>query len=263
LRRNNLEDKEVTIEEKVEEAEEKATPIVLKRSEVKIIKMQEAGTSTQIRQMVNFILQEAHEKANEIRIKTEHDFNIEKQMLVHNAKLALAEEYKAKARARQVEERIARSTALGEARVSKMKERDELLTKLIETAKESVAGVVKTPGYGDLMKKLIVQGLIKIEENEVVVLCRNADVELCNSVLQDAISTYKNIILKQTGSKVNPKVSINSQQSKMLPDHSCSGGVILTACHGRIVCDNTLDARVKLVYDELLPTIRNDLFISK
>ena len=32
------------------------------------------------------ILQEAHEKANELRVKTEHDFNLEKQTLVHNAK---------------------------------------------------------------------------------------------------------------------------------------------------------------------------------
>ena len=36
-----------------------------------------AGGPQQIRQMVNFILQEAHEKANEIRVKTEHDFNVE------------------------------------------------------------------------------------------------------------------------------------------------------------------------------------------
>ena len=33
----------------------------------------------QIRQMVNFILQEAQEKASEIYLKTEHDFSLEKQ----------------------------------------------------------------------------------------------------------------------------------------------------------------------------------------
>ena len=33
----------------------------------------------QIRQMVNFILQEAREKASEIYVKTEHDFSLEKQ----------------------------------------------------------------------------------------------------------------------------------------------------------------------------------------
>ncbi|UIZ25523.1 hypothetical protein KXD40_006430 [Peronospora effusa] len=38
--------------------------------------------------MVNFIYQKTQEKANEIRMKTKHDFYHEnKQMLVHNAKL--------------------------------------------------------------------------------------------------------------------------------------------------------------------------------
>ena len=33
----------------------------------------------QIKQMVNFILQEAKEKASEIYMKAEHDFSLEKQ----------------------------------------------------------------------------------------------------------------------------------------------------------------------------------------
>ena len=38
--------------------------------------------SRQIEQMCKFILQEANEKANEIRIKTEHDFHKDKQLRV-------------------------------------------------------------------------------------------------------------------------------------------------------------------------------------
>ena len=34
----------------------------------------------------------------------------------------------------------------------------------------------------------------------------------------------------------------------------------MTACHGRIVCDNTLDARIQLCYEELLPQIRHELW---
>jgi len=220
-----------------------------------------AQGNAQIRQMVNFILQEAHEKANEIRIKTEHDFNIEKQMLVHNAKLAIAEEYKAKGRAREVEERIARSTAVGNARLSKMKLRDDLLGDLIKSAKESVASVTATPAYPDLVKKLIIQGLIKIEEREVSVLVREADVNVAQSVLADAVKEYKQIVLDQSGEKVDPVVTVNT--AKPLPDQQYCGGVILTALHGRIVCDNTLDARVQLVYSELLPSIREQLWPTK
>lgn len=66
----------------------------------------DGAATNQIRQMANFILQEAHEKANEINIKTEHDFNLEKQMLVHNAKLKIQEEYAQKEKDREVQDRM-------------------------------------------------------------------------------------------------------------------------------------------------------------
>jgi V-type H+-transporting ATPase subunit E len=86
-----------------------------------------ADTSRQIKQMVNFIMQEAHEKVNEIRIKTEHDFNLEKQMLVHNGKIKIQEEYTQKEKDLEIQQRVQRSSAVGAARVKKMKSRHELL----------------------------------------------------------------------------------------------------------------------------------------
>ena len=53
---------------------------------------------------------------------------------------------------------------------------------------------------------------------------------------------------------------VNTDASKHLPDHACCGGITVTACHGRIVCDNTLDARIQLCYEELLPQIRHELW---
>lgn len=47
--------------------------------------------------------------------------------------------------------------------------------------------------------------------------------------------------------------------AKRLPNDS-AGGIVLSADRGRIVCDNTLDARIDLVYKEQLPEIRATLF---
>ena len=79
-------------------------------------------------------------------------------------------------------------------------------------------------------------------------------------LVAEAAALYAETIKAATGQVVKPKVKVNADPKKMLPDHKCCGGVMLTACHGRIVCDNTLDARVALVYDELLPTIREQLW---
>lgn len=215
--------------------------------------------SDQIRQMVNFILQEAHEKANEIRVKTEHDFNLEKQTRVHEAKLSIQEEFAKKEKDREIQERIARSAEVGECNIKKMKLRDDLLQQLITKAGEKCAVVARGSNYPQLLQKLIVQGLIKIEESNVTVYCRKEDVATTKSVLSAAVAEYVEIMKRESGITLKPKVTLNSDASRYLPASSF-GGVTLTAVNGKIVCDNTMSARLELVYEELLPSIRAILF---
>jgi len=213
----------------------------------------------QIRQMVNFILQEAHEKANEIRVKTEHDFNLEKQTLVHEAKLNIQDEFTKKEKDREVQERIARSAEIGECRVKKMKVRDELLKALVAESGAKCAVVARGQNYPQLLQKLIVQALIKIEEAEVTVFCRTEDTKVLQKILPDAVREYIDIMKRESGILLKPKVSLNTDKSKDLSDKTY-GGVLLTALNGNIVCDNTMASRLTLVYDDLLPAIRAILF---
>ena len=215
--------------------------------------------SDQIRQMVNFILQEAHEKANEIRVKTEHDFNLEKQTRVHEAKLGIQEEFTKKEKDREIQERIARSAEVGECNVKKMKMRDDLLQGLMDEAGQKCAMVARGTNYPQLLQKLIVQGLIKIEEMDVTVYCREEDKATTASVLDAAVEEYVEIMERESGIKLTPNVTMNTDDSKNLPESSF-GGVTLTAVNGKIVCDNTMSARLELVYEELLPSIRAILF---
>jgi len=215
--------------------------------------------SDQIRQMVNFILQEAHEKANEIRVKTEHDFNLEKQTLVHEAKLAVQDEFTKKEKDREIQDRIARSSEIGACRQQKMALRDDLLTSLMKEASSKCKVVADGSNYPALLQKLIVQGLIKIEEVEVVVFCRKEDVATVKKVLPAAVKEYVDIMEKESGIKLTPKVTVNDDRKKDLPESS-NGGVKLTAHSNRIVCDNTMHSRLQLVYSDLLPSIREILF---
>lgn len=213
----------------------------------------------QIRQMVNFILQEAHEKANEIRVKTEHDFNLEKQTLVHEAKLSIQDEFSKKEKDREVQERIARSTEIGECRVKKMKVRDDLLKTLISEAGAKCAMVARGQNYPHLLQKLIVQSLIKIEENAVTVYCRAEDIDTVKSIIPSAVEEYVEIMERESGVKLEPNVTLNEDSNRCIADSSY-GGVKLTAARGRIVCDNTMSSRLELVYEELLPSIRAIIF---
>ncbi|KAG5177796.1 ATPase, V1/A1 complex, subunit E [Tribonema minus] len=222
----------------------------------------EAGSASQIRQMVNFILQEAHEKAVEIKLKTEHDFNLEKQMLVHNAKLKIQEEYVQKDKDRAVQDRIARSGMVGTSRVQKMTSRDQLLQTLLADTTATIDKVSHSAdAYPKLLRTLLVQGLIKIEEDDVTVHVRTADVAAMKSVAADAVADYKAQMQKEANLAVTPTVTVNEDPAKCLSAAS-PGGLVLVAAAGRIVCDNQLAARLSIVYQDLLPKVRALLFPS-
>jgi V-type H+-transporting ATPase subunit E len=215
-----------------------------------------ADTNRQIKQMVNFIMQEAHEKVNEIRIKTEHDFNLEKQMLVHNGKIQIQEEYAQKEKDLEIQQRVQRSSAIGNARVKKMKARDELLDNLRAECAGKLSSIVNTPQYPELLKKLIIQGLIKIEEQVVSIQCRPEDKSKVEKVLKDAVNEFKKI-MTAAGHKVQPNVTLSSQP---LSSKNCSGGIILSADNNRIVLNQTLDERLLIAYHDVMPAVRRGLF---
>ncbi|UIZ25535.1 hypothetical protein KXD40_006453 [Peronospora effusa] len=91
--------------------------------------MNEFDVDRLINQMVNFIYQKTQEKANEIRIKTKHDFYHEnKQMLVHNAQLKLSEEYKRKEKEREVYKHMVRAKDVEVAEMVVTEATDKRLT---------------------------------------------------------------------------------------------------------------------------------------
>lgn len=64
-----------------------------------------------------------------------------------------------------------------------MKARDELLETLKKDTLEELGAFCKSAEYAQFVRKVIVQGLIKIEENEVEIHCRVEDRALVAKVV--------------------------------------------------------------------------------
>ena len=206
--------------------------------------------------MVAFIIQEADEKCKEIKIRTDHDFNLQKQNLVHNGKINVQNEYSQKDKDLDIMRRVSRSSAISDARMSKMKSRDTLLGDLKANSLVKLAAFCKGSGYGGLVHKLIVQGLIMIEEANVDIQCRPEDKEVVKKAISGAVTEYKDVMAK-AGHTVSPNVVMSVNQ---LSSASTVGGVVLCALKNRIVIDQTVEARLDIAYTEVLPTIRAGLF---
>lgn len=216
----------------------------------------ESESQRQVRQMVNFIMQEANEKVNELRIKTDHDFNLERQNLVHAGKQRVQEEYAQKAKDLEIQQRVARSTAVATSRVKKMKARDDLLQQLKAEALAKLAAFTKSAEYGQYLKNLIIQGLIKIEEPIVEIQARQEDKALVAKLVPSAVDEYK-ALMQGAGHHVQPTVTVSEVA---LSSKQVTGGVLLSALGGRIILDQTMDERLNIAYTEMMPSVRYGLF---
>ena len=167
-------------------------------------------------------------------------------------------EFEQKTKDLEVQQKVSKSRLSTEARVKKMKSRDDLLNELKKSALEKLSAQTKTPQYSNLLRQLIVQGLIKIQEATVEIQARAEDKALVARVIPEALSEYRKT-MSDAGQTVNPKVTISETP---LSSKTTTGGIVLTADKGRILVDQTLDERLNIAYSDVLPSIRYGLFTS-
>jgi len=224
--------------------------------------MDDDEVQKQLDHMVKFIYREADEKASEIHAKAQEEFTIEKARIVQDEKLKIMKEFERKEKQIEVRKKIAYSNELNISRLRTLKAREEGVQRVLGEAHKRLSVLTKDANqYKQLLKKLIIQGLWKLQEPEVILVCRKQDLALVKEVVDAAAQEYSRNSEK--------KCEVKIDQTTFLPpgpEHAtsegeiCSGGVVLSSNEGRIICSNTLDARLAMSYEQNLPKIRTVLF---
>lgn len=206
----------------------------------------------QIRQMIAFIDQEANEKAEEIEAKAEEEFNIEKGRLVQQQRVKIMEHYERKEKQIELQKKIQNSNMLNQSRLAILKAREDHIKGLLREARERLAKIAKDPAqYKAMLEGLIAQGLFQLLEEKVTIRCRQADVPLIREVMGKSAEAYKG------ASQRDVKITID--QENFLPLDS-SGGIELSAQHNKVKVVNTLDSRLDMMTEQMLPRLRELLF---
>jgi len=223
--------------------------------------MDDEEVQKQLDHMIKFIYREAEEKASEIQAKAMEEFSIEKSRLVQEGRVQIAREYEKKEKQIEVQKKISYSNELNQSRLTALKHRDDGIQKLKHEAHKKLGNVSKDANsYKKLVEGLITQGLLKLQEPKVSIICRKQDLSLVQGVLTSSVAEYT----KKSGKKVDCTVdSINFLPPGPVDGSSadfCSGGIVLSSNEGRIICSNTLDDRLFMAFEQNLPDIRTLLF---
>lgn len=214
--------------------------------------LSDADVQKQIKHMMAFIEQEANEKAEEIDAKAEEEFNIEKGRLVQQQRIKIMEYYEKKEKQVELQKKIQSSNMLNQARLKVLKVREDHVRAVLDEARRRLGEVTRDPAkYSQTLQLLVTQGLYQIMEANVTVRGRKADAQAIQNALPTAVEQYK----RETGKDV----VITLDTENYLPADS-TGGVELYALQGRIRVVNTLESRLEMIAQQLVPAIRTALF---
>lgn len=224
--------------------------------------MNEMEVENQISQMCKFIKQEAEEKASELRVQAEEEFNLEKLQLLEQEKAKIRKEYERREAQVEVKKKIEYSKQLNEMRLKVLAARESAIQEIVAEAKLKLREVSKNPAaYKKLLTDLLVQAMRKLNEKNATMKVRQVDLMLAKEVLEPARKSYTALFQEEA-----PVLTLD--QSSFLPPpptaneelDSCNGGLTLASTDGRILCSNTVDDRIQIAYHANLPDIRARLF---
>ncbi|KAF2355818.1 ATPase V1/A1 complex subunit E [Trinorchestia longiramus] len=214
--------------------------------------LSDADVQKQITHMMAFIEQEANEKAEEIEARAEEEFTIEKGRLVQQNRLKINEFYDRKEKNVEMQRKIGASNLLNKSRVEVLQAQEAHVKSVLQEAEQQLSVITKdTSRYSLLLQNLITQGLCQLMEPAVTVKCREADRALVEAAVPLSVEAYTRM------SNLPCKVTVDT--TNWLPSYIC-GGVELTVRNNRIKISNTLEARLDMLSQQMLPEVRAMLF---
>lgn len=141
---------------------------------------------------------------------------------------------------------------LNQARLKVLKVREDHVRNVLDEARRHLGEITKNrEQYSKVLQSLIVQALFQLMEANVTLKIRQKDEELIKSILPQCEAAYKAKICKDVTLKIDSEGYLSAE--------TC-GGIELVAQRGRIKISNTLESRLDLIAQQLLPQIRNALF---
>jgi len=213
--------------------------------------MNDADVQKQIRQMVAFIDQEANEKASEIEAKAQEEFAIEKDNLVNQQKQKILQFYQKKEKQIELQKKIQQSNLQNQSRITILKAREDLIQQLRDQGVQKLSVVAEDEQrYYKLLVNLVAQSLYRLIEREVYIKCREKDLNLVNKAVEEAVALFKKDIKQD--------VKVRVLNTYLSPD--IAGGIEAYTSDGKIKIINTLEARLNMLFNQMIPEIREKLF---
>lgn len=204
--------------------------------------------------MEAFIKKEADEKAKEIKLKADEEYELEKSNLVHQETSSIDSLFEEKLKKSKLAQQINKSTIANKSRLQVLAEKETLLNDIYSKAEDSLKKIVtEEKEYKEILIKLIEETAYTLLEPAVFIKVCERDVKLIESILPDVKEAMEKNLSDKT-----PEIII--RDDSFLDADKVIGGIIACNKTTKIEVDNTLTERLKLLSTTALPSVRLELF---
>lgn len=210
----------------------------------------------ELNKMQAFIKKEAQEKAKEIQLKADQEYEISKSSIVRSETANIDVNFNDKMKKILLKQQISKSTISNKMRLKTLNERELILNDIFDISKTRLKEITKNDAkYKSILKNLILESVVQLLQNDVKILVLKKDKKIVTALIPELKEEYKKIT-KEDSNELN----IVIDEKNFLNGNEVSGGCIIKSMDDKISIDNTLEERLKLLNYSALPAIRLELF---
>lgn len=188
------------------------------------------------------------EKAREIEIKANEEFEIEKSKLVRQETDSIDTQYEKKFKQATMSQQITRSTVANKTRLKVLGARQELLDSIFEEAQKKLADGAKDKAkYQKVLKGLVLEGFYALNESDLQIRARKKDYDSVKKAIDEAAKEYKKEVGSDISAKIDEKNPLPEEMYVAFPPPLCPAFLFL---FGRVPREKQRKKRERVI-DEL------------
>ncbi len=158
------------------------------------------------------IWKNTYDKILEIKVANRRSWNESKKAIIDEEKKKIDLKYDKEYQEQYIAHKIRISETRNESSITKMKKRSELMKSLAAETLAKIKNFAQPENqkYRELIKKLILQGMVKLLEPVCFVQVRKVDQDFVKKLFKDCEDEFSTLMKEQTGQDYKCKLEIDT-----------------------------------------------------
>ena len=152
-----------------------------------------------LQKMIQYIKQETEKKVSNIKKEADKEANLEKALIIKPEKEKISKKIEKELEDYTTKMKIVQSQKMNKLRLEKLKVKIDCVNSVFEDAKTQLIKKIKNnpEEYRKILKDLLVQGLIRLLDDKVNVLCKKEDYDIVKELIEEAKNEFLEKLKKE------------------------------------------------------------------